>query len=132
MLVPPSLARTDGTARAEPASGQDSDGASRTSSYEVTYARPATCRRGHPDRPTNPTAGQHRQSDGESDQPGDPAPILTVRRAAPHRWRDVDATLASGHLDASTRRALQEARARTKKFVESRGAARQGAHELAP
>src|SRR3954452_8875923 len=32
-------------------------------------------RRGQPDRPTNPTAGQHRQSGGESDQPGDPAPF---------------------------------------------------------
>ena len=55
-----------------------------------------------------------------------------IRRAAPYRWRDVDATLVSGHLDASTRRALQEARARTKKVVESRGAARHGAHELHP
>jgi poly-gamma-glutamate capsule biosynthesis protein CapA/YwtB (metallophosphatase superfamily) len=55
-----------------------------------------------------------------------------IRRAAPYRWRDVDSTLAGGRLDPSTRRTFEQARARTKKFVETRGAARQGAHELHP
>jgi hypothetical protein len=55
-----------------------------------------------------------------------------VRRASPYRWRDVDLALNKGQLTASTRRAFERSRLRTKKVVESRGAGRQGAHELAP
>ena len=55
-----------------------------------------------------------------------------VRRASPYRWRDVDLALNKGQLTGSTRRAFERSRLRTKKVVESRGAGRQGAHELAP
>jgi poly-gamma-glutamate synthesis protein (capsule biosynthesis protein) len=55
-----------------------------------------------------------------------------VKRTAPYRWRDLDRALTKGHLKASTRRAFERSRLRTKTVVESRGAALQGAHELAP